>query len=86
MANTDLKSLVLHQTSRYNTKDKIIQWYGGLWYVFIHSQALIVQEGPLASLFGVSVITHTHTDTRQDSSGRDQPVAETSTYTGQHNI
>jgi hypothetical protein len=26
---------------------------------YIHSQALIVQDGPLASLFGVSVITHT---------------------------
>jgi hypothetical protein len=28
----------------------------------IHSQALIVQDGPFASLFGVS--DHTHTDTR----------------------
>jgi hypothetical protein len=34
----------------------------------IHSHALIVQDGPLASLLGV--LDHTHTDTRQDSSGR----------------
>jgi hypothetical protein len=38
---------------------------------FIHSQALIVQDGPLASLFVVSWShTHTHTDTRWNSSGR----------------
>jgi hypothetical protein len=30
--------------------------------LYIHSQALIVQDGPLACLFGV--LDHTHTDTR----------------------
>jgi hypothetical protein len=35
---------------------------------FSHSQALIVQDGPLASLSGF--LDHTHTDTRWDSSGR----------------
>jgi hypothetical protein len=32
-------------------KDKVI-------HLFIHSQALMVQDGLLASLFGVSVIPH----------------------------
>jgi hypothetical protein len=41
--------------------------------LFIHSQALIVQDGPLASLFGVGLLWASY-----------QPVAET-TYTGQHN-
>jgi hypothetical protein len=46
---------------------------------FIHSQALIVQDGPLASLFGVSWWdTYRHTVGLLWTS--DQPVAEASTY------
>jgi hypothetical protein len=33
-------------------------------YYYFHSQALIVQDGPLTSLFGVSVITHIQTHGR----------------------
>jgi hypothetical protein len=51
----------------------------------IHSQALIVQDGPLASFFGVSW-SHTYRHTVGFLWTSDQPVAETSTYTGQHNI
>jgi hypothetical protein len=36
--------------------------------------------------FGVSVITHTIRHTVRILWTSDQPVAETSTYTGQHNI
>jgi hypothetical protein len=50
-----------------------------------HSQALIVQDGPLASLSGFLDHIHTrHTVGLLRMS--DQPVAEASTYTGQHNI
>jgi hypothetical protein len=52
---------------------------------YIHSLALIVQDGPLASLFGVSW-SHTYRHTVGLIWTNDQPVAETSTYTGQHNI
>jgi hypothetical protein len=52
---------------------------------FIHSQALIVQDGPLASLCGVSW-SHTYRHTVGLLWTGDQPVAETSTYTVQHNI
>jgi hypothetical protein len=52
---------------------------------FIHSQALIVQDGPLASLFGVSW-SHTYRHTVGLLWTSDQPVTEASTYTGQHNI
>jgi hypothetical protein len=52
---------------------------------FIHSQTLIVQDGPMASLFGVSW-SHTYRHTVGLLWTSDQPVAETSTYTGQHNI
>jgi hypothetical protein len=34
------------------------------WFAFIHSQALIVQDGPLASLFGGFLITHIQTHGR----------------------
>jgi hypothetical protein len=50
----------------------------------IHSQALIVQDEPLASVFGVSW-SHTHRHTVGLLWTSDQTVAETSTYTGQHN-
>jgi hypothetical protein len=50
----------------------------------VHTQALIVQGGPLASLFGFPDHTYRHTVGLVWTS--DQPVAETSTYTGQHNI
>jgi hypothetical protein len=53
--------------------------------MFIHSQALIVQDGPLASLLGVSR-SHTYRHTVGFLWTSDQPVAETSTCTGQHNI
>jgi hypothetical protein len=52
---------------------------------FILSQALIVQDGPLASLFRVSW-SHTYRHTAGLLWTSDQFVAETSTYTGQHNI
>jgi hypothetical protein len=56
---------------------KLIYWHNSL----INSQALIVQDGPLASLFGVSSSrTYRHTVGLLWTS--DQPVAETSTYTG----
>jgi hypothetical protein len=51
----------------------------------IHSQAHIVQDGPLASLFGVSW-SHTYKHTVGLLWTSDKPVSETSTYTGQHNI
>jgi hypothetical protein len=51
-----------------------------LSYSFIHLQALIVQDGPLASLFGVSC-SHTYRHTVRLLWTSDQPVAETSTYT-----
>jgi hypothetical protein len=51
---------------------------------FIHSQALIVQDGPLASLFGVSR-SHTYRHMVGLLCTSDQPVAEASTYTGWHN-
>jgi hypothetical protein len=66
-----------------------------VWYVrfihvqntgFIHSQAFIVQDGPLASLFGVSAITRTLRHVVGLLWTSDQPVAEASTYTGQHNV
>jgi hypothetical protein len=50
---------------------------------FIHSQALIVQGGPLAFLFRVSW-SHTYKHTVGLLWTSDQPVAEASTYTGQH--
>jgi hypothetical protein len=53
---------------------------------FILSQALIVQDVPLASLFGVSVITHTLRHTVGLLWTTDKTVAKASTYTGQHNI
>jgi hypothetical protein len=54
-------------------------------YVYpVHSQTLIVQDGPLASLFGVSW-SHTYRHTLGLLWTSDQPVTETSTYTGQHN-
>jgi hypothetical protein len=53
----------------------------------IHSQALIVQDGPLASLFQGFL---SHTQLVRHTVGllwtSDQPVADASTYTGQHNI
>jgi hypothetical protein len=58
---------------------------GALKGIFIHSQALIVQDGPLASSFGVSG-SHTYRHTVGLLWTRDQPVAEASTYTGQHNM
>jgi hypothetical protein len=51
---------------------------------FIHSQALRVQDGTLASLFGFSW-SHTYRHTVGLLWTSDQPVAETSTYTEQHN-
>jgi hypothetical protein len=51
----------------------------------IHSQAFTVQDGPLASLFAVSC-SHKYRHTVGLLCTSDQPVAETSTYTGQHNI
>jgi hypothetical protein len=51
---------------------------------FHSSQALMVQDGPLDSLSGF--FDHTHIDTVGLLWTSDQPVAETSTYTGQHNI
>jgi hypothetical protein len=56
-----------------------------LLYIFIHSQGLIVQDGPLASLFGVSW-SHTYRHKVGLLWTSDQPIAETSTYTGQQNI
>jgi hypothetical protein len=50
---------------------------------FIHSHALIVQDGPLASLFGVSW-SHTYRHTVGLLWTSDQPVAEACTYTEQH--
>jgi hypothetical protein len=52
-----------------------------LYYI----QVLIIQYGTLASLFGVSVITHTMRHTVGLLWTNDQPVEEASTYTGQHN-
>jgi hypothetical protein len=52
-------------------------------FYWIRSQALIVQEGPLTSLFGVSW-SHTYRHTVGLLWTSDQPVAEASTYTGQH--
>jgi hypothetical protein len=52
--------------------------------IFVHSQALIVQNGPLASLFGVSW-SHTYRHTVGLLWTSDQSVAEASTYKGQHN-
>jgi hypothetical protein len=49
------------------------------------SQAFIVQDGPLAFLFGVSW-SHTYRHAVGLLWTSDQPVAEASTYTGQHNI
>jgi hypothetical protein len=48
----------------------------------IHSQAVTVQDGPLVSLFGVSC-SHTYRHTVGLLWMSDQPVAETSTCTGQ---
>jgi hypothetical protein len=56
-----------------------------LYQTFIHSPALIVQDGPLTSLFGVSW-SHTSRHTVGPLWTSDHPVTETSTYTGQHNI
>jgi hypothetical protein len=56
-----------------------------MFILFLHSQALIVQDGPLASLFGVSW-SHTYRHTVGLLWTSDQPVAEASTYTRQHNI
>jgi hypothetical protein len=59
------------------------------FHSFIHSQALIVQNEPLASLSGF--LDHTHTDTRYDSSRwvisptqRPLPTQDNTTY--KHNI
>jgi hypothetical protein len=52
------------------------------WVSFIHSQALIVQDGTLASLLGFLGHTNRHTVGLLWTS--DQPVAEASNYTGQH--
>jgi hypothetical protein len=53
---------------------------------YIHSlQALIVQDGVLASPFGVSG-SHTYRHTVGLLWTRDQSVAEASTYTGYHNM
>jgi hypothetical protein len=54
-------------------------------YYSFHSQVLIVQDGPLASFFGVSG-SHMQGHTVGLLWTSYQPVAETSTYTGQHNI
>jgi hypothetical protein len=54
---------------------------------FIHSQApLIVHDGPLASLSGFLDHTHTIRHTVGLLWTSDQPVAQASIYTGQHNI
>jgi hypothetical protein len=45
----------------------------------IHSQALIVQDGPLACLSGF--LDHTHTDTQQDSSGPAISLSQAHTIT-----
>jgi hypothetical protein len=66
------------------------RWYIKTSLVFkvfnssIHSQAIIVQDWPLASLLGVSW-SHTYRHAVGLLWTSDQPVAETSTYTGQHN-
>jgi hypothetical protein len=62
----------------------LIYW---IYHSFIihSSQALIVQDGPLAPLFGVSW-SHTYIYTVELLCTSDQPVAETSTYAGKHNI
>jgi len=51
--------------------------------IFIHSQALIVRDGHLASLFGVSW-SHTYRHTVGLLWTSDQPVAEASTYVWQN--
>jgi hypothetical protein len=71
------------------TTNRLIWVDWGMVYLirpFIHSQALIVQDGPLASLFRGFLITHTYRYTVGLLWTSDQPVAETSTYTGQHNM
>jgi hypothetical protein len=53
---------------------------------YIHSQALIVQDGTLASLSGF--LDHTHIQRHKVGLlwTSDQPIAEASTYTGQRNM
>jgi hypothetical protein len=54
-----------------------------LYLIFpIHSQALIAQDVPLTSLS--EFLNHTYRHTVGLLCTSDQPVAETSTYTGQH--
>jgi hypothetical protein len=67
-----------------NAELLIIKEGGTYFQSFIYSQAHVVQDGPLASLSGF--LDHPHRDTVGLLWTSDQPVAETSTYTGQHNI
>jgi hypothetical protein len=53
---------------------------------FIHSQALIVQDGLWHPFSGCLYHTHNFRHTVGLLWTSDQSVAETSTYTGQHNI
>jgi hypothetical protein len=83
--NYSVPLLVLTCTGLCSTG--LLSVYGHDNYIWdIQSQALIVQDGPLAFLLGVSVITHIFRHTVGLLWTSDRPVSETSTYAGQHNI